>query len=315
MAGTDLYSPGPHRRTWAFLTIPLVWLFIYAGVWVSGKIARVFGLYVSAASGRWQDNLTALFASGPVLLLLWLWLRLFERRPLSSVGLGSWQGKRFGMGFLSGVLVVVLAVVQIGLIAQYEITGLGAWYDHLTPTWLFASLLAIIGTILQATVTEALFRGWMLQNTAGRWGGVLAVVFNIAACLLIQGGPGALRSPETMLGVTNIAILSAYMCLRAMRDQSLWGICGFHAAWNLTMGWGLGLTVDGGRLNITPALLKIEAPVEDIWLWSGGDFGPNASIIMTGMAMVLVGTCLTGKRRGPKQAAPVRESYETIIDH
>lgn len=315
MAGTEIYSPGPHRRTWALLTIPLVWLFIYAGVWLSGRVAAVFGLNVSAASGRWQDNLMALFASGPVLLLLWLWLRYFEGRPLSSVGLGPWQGRRFGAGFLSGFIMVVVAVVEIGLVAQYEIVGPGAWYDHLTPTWLFASALAIIGTLLQATVTEAMFRGWMLQTVAGQWGAVLAVAFNMVACLVIQGGPGVLRSPEALLGVINIMLISWYMCLRAMREQTLWGICGFHAAWNLTLGWGFGLNVDGGRLNITPALLKIEAPVEHDWIWTGGDFGPNASIIMTSMAVLLVATCFRGRKGGAGKPAPVRESYETIIDH
>ncbi len=315
MVGTELYASGSYRRTWALLTLPLVWLFIYAGVWVSGRIAGVFGLYVSAASGRWQDNLTALFASVPVLVLLWLWLRVFERRPLSSIGLGPWEGRRFGSGFFLGFLVVIAAVVEIGLIARFEILGPGAWYDHLTPTWLFASVLAIAGTVLQAMVTEAMFRGWMLQTAAGQWGAVLAVAFNMIACLVIQGGPGILRAPEAILGIINISLISWYLCLRAMREQSLWGVCGFHAAWNLTMGWGLGLTVDGGRLNITPALVKIDVPPEESWIWTGGDFGPNATILMTTMALLLVATSFSGKTRGPKAPAPVREGYETIIDH
>lgn len=315
MAGTELYASGSYRRTWTLLAIPLVWLFIYAGVWVSGQIAGVFGLYVSAASGRWQDNLTALFASGPVLLLLWLWLRVFERRPLSSIGMGPWQGRRFGVGLLSGLALVVGVVAVIVLTAGFEIAGPGAWYDHLTPTWLLASLLAIAGTVLQALVTEAMFRGWLLQTAARQWGAVLAVAFNIVACLVVQGGLGALRSPEAMLGIVNIAILSGYMCLRAMRDQSLWGVCGFHAAWNLTMGWGLGLNVDGGRLNVTPGLIRVDSLPEAPWLLTGGDYGPNASIVMTVGALIALSTCLRGKKGGPKQAVPVRERYETIIDH
>jgi uncharacterized protein len=315
MAGTELYASGPYRRTWALLTIPLVWLFIYAGVWVAGQIAGVLGFYVSAASGRWQDNVVALFAAGPVLLLLWLWLRFFEGRPLASVGLGPWQGKRFGAGLLSGFLLVIIAVAEIAALGGVAFTGLGAWYDHLTPTWLLASVLAIAGTLLQAMVTEAMFRGWMLQNAAGQWGAVAAVAFNMVACLVIQGGVGILRSPEAVLGIVNIIILSWYMCLRAMRDQSLWGICGFHAAWNLTLGWGLGLNVDGGRLNITPAFLKVESLPEADWIWSGGDFGPNASLMMTLMAVFALLTCFRGEKRGTKPSLPARESYETIIDH
>jgi membrane protease YdiL (CAAX protease family) len=315
MAGTELYASGSYRRTWALLTIPLVWLFVYAGVWLSGRIAGIFGLYVSAASGRWQDNLTALFASAPVLLLLWLWLRFFEGRPLRSVGLGPWQGRRFGAGILSGFLLVATVVAAVTLAGGFEITGPGAWYDHLTPTWIFASVLAIAGSILQAMVTEALFRGWMLQNSAGQWGAVPAVAFNIVACLVVQGGLGALRSPEAVLGIINIAILSWYMCLRAMRDQSLWGICGFHAAWTLTMGWGMGLNVDGGRLSVTPGLLKVETLPEAPWLITGGNYGPNASVVMTLVAVFALLTCLRGRTKGPKSSAQARDRYETIIDH
>ncbi len=316
MADLDNPVAEGRRRTWAPLTVPLVWLFIFAGVWVSGWIARAVGLQVSAGSGRWQDNIAALFASGPVLLALWLWLRFFEGRGLAAAGLGRFKGARFGSGFLAGTGLVVAVVAAGWGLGGYEFNGLGAWYDHLTPTWLFASLLAIVGVFLQASVTEALFRGWMLGTVARQWGAVIAVAVNLLAVALIQGG-NAFRAPEATIGAVNFILIAWLLSLSALRDGALWGVCGFHAAWNLMMGWGFGLNVDGGHMSITPAVLAMgtayEAPV---WL-TGGDFGPDGSLLMTvAVTAVLAWRLMRGVKLGGGQRARYDDhSGSEIIDH
>lgn len=317
MSGFEIYpSPTGKRRTWAPLTVPLVWLFIFAGVWTSSHLAGLLRLQVSAGSGRWQDNIAALFASGPVLLLLWLWLRFFEGRGLTAAGLGRFNGGRFGSGFLAGtILVVVVAAAGWGL-GGYQLNGLGAWYDHLTPTWLFASVLAIAGVILQASVTEALFRGWMLDTVARQWGGVAAVGINLLAVALIQGG-GAFRAPEAMIGAVNFVLMAWLLSLGALRDGTLWGVCGFHAAWNLMMGWGLGLNVDGGHLNVTPAVLNMSASYEAPFWLTGGDFGPDGSALMTAVIIaVLAWRFVRGAKLGGGRGGGYDDHSDSeIIDH
>lgn len=316
VADTDLYPSAPHRRTWPPLTFPLVWLFVFAGVWIAGQAVRLVGLNVSAASGRWQDNVAALFASLPVLLLLWLWLRFYEGRGLDGVGLTRPVWKQFWGGMLTGfVLVAIVVAAGVGL-GGFDITGLGAWYDHHTPTWFFAVTLVLTGTVVQAMVTEALFRGWILSSFVSQWSGFLAVAANVVACLLIQGGPGALRSPEAMLGILNIALMSWYLCLRAFRDGSLWGVCGVHAAWYLTMGLGLGLRTDGGQLSVTPALLRMESFYEAPWWLTGGDYGPNASLLFTVAAVGLILWRLKGGKPAKRQKVAASYRYDDeIIDH
>ncbi|MBW8881382.1 MAG: hypothetical protein JF615_08175, partial [Asticcacaulis sp.] len=87
MAGEGIYPSDTRRRTWAPLTIPLIWAFVYAGVWMSGQIARPLGFMVTMGNGRWTDNIAALFASLPVAGCLWLWLRFYEHRDFAGLGL------------------------------------------------------------------------------------------------------------------------------------------------------------------------------------------------------------------------------------
>lgn len=316
MDGNETYaSEGGGRRTWPPLTVPLVWLFIYVGVWVSSWLARPFGLNVSASSGRWQDNITALFASGPVLLGLWLWLRFYEGRRLRDVGLGAFNGARFTAGCLAGLALVAIVVAAGWALGGYQLNGWGAWYDHLTPTWLLASLLTIAGTLVQATVTETLYRGWMLGTVARQWGGVAAVAVNLLAVMLIQGG-NAFRGPEAMIGAVNFVLVAWFLSLNALRDGTLWGVCGFHAAWNLALAWGLGLNLDGGHLSVTPAILNMSAAYEaPVWL-TGGDFGPDGSLLMTVvLALFLLARSLRGMRlkSGPRRSGEF--TGDEIIDH
>ncbi len=314
--GIDIYGGrAPRRRTWAPLTLPLAWCIIFAGVWTSSRIAGLIGLNVSTGTGRWQDNMAALFASGPVLVLLWLWLRGFEGRSLDGIGLSErWQP--FGRGFVTGLLLVV-AVVILGIVTgAYELQGPGAWFGHLTPTWLLAFVLTVAGTCLQATATEAVFRGWMLETAARQWGGMVALVVTVAACVFIQGG-NPLRSPQALVEGINIALMATVLSRNAVRTGSLWGACGLHAAWNLAMGLGFGLNVDGGHLNVTPMLAGIAPGYGAPWWLSGGDFGPDGSILMTVAAAALLIGWPRGKGKPKRRAARVREDdgRDEIIDH
>ena len=295
MAGIALYRSGEGRRsTWAWVAVPLAWLFIFIAARLSDLVAGLVGLRASGASGRWQDNIAALFAWGAVLLILWLWLRFWEHRRLDTIGLAP-RGGRFAGGLAAGGGLAALAVAGVLLLGGYAVAGPGAWYDHLTPVWLFASSLAVAGTVVQATVMEALFRGWMMQTIAGKWGGGLAIAVNVIAFAVIEAGD-IRRAPDVMLGAVNLALLGLLLSLGAMRANALWGVCGLHAGWVLTMGLGFGLNIDGSHLNVTPLLVAVAPQPDAPWFLSGGDFGPDGSLIVTAMAILF----LLWRMRGPR---------------
>lgn len=316
MAGEGIYPSSAQRRTWAPLTIPLIWAFVYAGVWLSGQIARPLGFMVTMGSGRWTDNIAALFASLPVVACLWLWLRFYERGNLAGIGVLGRGVKPFARGVGAGILLVFAVAIAGGLAGAYRIDGPGAWTGHFTSTWVLATVLSFVGTAIQATATEAMYRGWMLGTVAAQWGRGIAIAFNVAAALIIQAGMNAFSSPEAMISAVNLGLMSAALSLIAIRNGSLWTVAGLHAGWNLAMGWGLGLNIDGGHLSVTPGVRALstngDAPA---WL-SGGGIGPDGSILFTLAVLILLLTQVRLSHGGerPKVHRYSRDDDE-IIDH
>lgn len=294
------------RRTWPLLTLPLAWLFIQAAGWSAEMLARLAGLHAAAVSGNWPDNIAALFAWGLVLVALWLWLRYFEHRALVTLGFIGKGGGRFIAGLLLGAVMTMVAVGAIVALGGYVVSGPGAWFDHLTPTWLFASVLTIAGTVVQAGAKEALFRGWMLQTVLVRWGTGLAILMNVFAFALFH----ALHftpAPEALIGIVNLALMAWLLSLLTLRDGLLWGVCGVQAGWTLTTTWGLGLNGNGEHLNVTPLLLTFDQGEEAPWWLTGGAFGPNGSVAMT---LVLGAVLLWALSRHKRKARVEHDEFD-----
>ena len=189
MARFQLYAPHVkgQRRTWAWLTLLLAWAFIFYGNGVADRIAMIFGQHASAANAVWQHNVLAQFGSLVILGFLWLWLRFWERRSLGDIGLGRPLWGRFWREFIIGCILIAVVVAAGIAMGVMTIDSPGAWYNHLTPGWSLASSLAVIGTIIQASTSEVLFRGWIMDAFASRWSGLLAVVVSIAMFTWMQG--------------------------------------------------------------------------------------------------------------------------------
>ncbi len=289
MSRFELYAPlyQGQRRTFAWATVVLAAVALYAVPWIANHLLVFIGLRASAADGVWQDNILALFVAGLVLVALWVWLKRREHRRLDDIGLARPWSRTFWPGFLLGA-VLVAVVAGAGLYTGfYDFNGPGAWYDHLTPVWLIAVPLAIAGSIIQVVTLEALFRGWMLQTMAARWGGFLAVLISSLVFVLSQAGDPR-PSPEAGLCALNLFLFAWYFSLSAIRDDGLWGVIGTHAALVLIAGLGLGLNLDGNHLNVTPMIINL-SPHDGAPSWlSGGAFGPDGSALMTVLALACV---------------------------
>jgi len=309
MARFELYSAryAGQRPTWVLLTLPLAWAFIFYGNGFADRIAMIFGQHASAANPVWSHNIWAQYGSAVILGLFWLWLRFWERRTLGDVGLHRpplwgrfWRG--FGLGFIF-VAVVVAAGIAIGV---FTIDGPGTLYSNPTPIWLFATPLAIIGTTIQASTSEILFRGWIMDAFASRWSGWIAVAVSVVFFTYMQGVDPS-QSPEATVCVVNIALMTWFLSLRVLEDGTLWGVCGLHAAWTLSMGLGFGLNIDGRHLSFTPALLNV-VPTDGAPNWlSGGNWGPDGSLLMT---IVVGGAVLWQFLRGRKARRVVADDYD-----
>jgi hypothetical protein len=147
----------------------------------------------------------------------------------------------------------------------------------------------MLGFIIQGSSEELLFRGWLMQLIASRHGLWIAVVANSALFALAHAG-NIEPSNELYVGLANIVLFGLFISLYAIREGSLWGVCGWHAAWNWLLGLGFGLEVSGMKIDSLPLITDLTGAPGAAWWLTGGAFGPEASLVTT--AVLLTGTVL-----------------------
>ena len=94
-------------------------------------------------------------------------------------------------------------------------------------------------------------------------------------------------SPELLTGVLNVVLFGVFIGVYAAREGSLWGVCGWHAAWNWLLGLGFGLEVSGHVIDSTPLVVDLGTQTTVPWWVTGAAFGPEGSVVTT--AVLLIG--------------------------
>jgi membrane protease YdiL (CAAX protease family) len=198
------------------------------------------------------------------------WTRFVERRPLATIGL-AWPGgaKPLLAGLAIGAA-MILAVVAGGWASGALETG-GYAPAFASPSSLGAIGILLLCFIVQSSVEEILFRGWLLSATARKFGPVPGVVLTTMLFTLLHSLRG-----QPLLSTLTIVLFSVFACVWALRARSIWGVMGWHAGWNWLLATGFDLPVTGLDAGV-PALLVRLIPVGPKWL-TGGAEGPEASI-------------------------------------
>ena len=310
MAGIELYAERKqsHRRTWTLAAVVLGLVFM-----IGGQIGAIYPAiaagFVEPGGGAdgWPQlayELGAAFGLGSVLVLLWA--RLFERRGPSALGLNAKGLGRFARGYLLGLAFLASVVGVIWLAGGYVVEGTGAFGSAAVGAALLPIGVLMLGFIIQGSSEELLFRGWLMQLIASRHGLWLAVIVNSALFALAHAG-NIEPSNELYAGLANIVLFGLFISLYAVREGSLWGVCGWHAAWNWLLGLGFGLEVSGMKIDSLPLITDLTAAPGAAWWLTGATFGPEASLVTT--AVLLTGTIaliVRGKTRDHGvEAAPV----------
>jgi len=310
MAGIELYAERKrsHRRTWTVAAIVLGLVFMVGGE-VGAYLPAVATGFVAPGGGDdgWPQLAYQLGAAfGLTAILALLWAGLFERRGPSALGLNAKGPMRFVRGYLIGLAFMAAVVGVIWATGGYVIEGAGAFGSAAVGTALLPIGVLMLGFIIQGSSEELLFRGWLMQLIASRHGLWIAVVANSALFALAHAG-NIEPSKELFVGLANIVLFGLFISLYAVREGSLWGVCGWHAAWNWLLGLGFGLEVSGMKIDSLPLITDLTGAPGAAWWLTGGAFGPEASLVTT--AVLLGGTVvlmLNGKTLGHGvQTAPV----------
>ncbi len=302
MAGVELYAPrkARHRRTWTVAALLLAVVFIALGQVLGVLPAMATGFIgQDGAANRWPQLaylLYVAFAAGAVLTLLWA--ALFERRGPGTVGLNDQGLRRFGRGFAIGLAFLLAVVGIIHALDGYTVEAGGVFDAGAVGVALVPILVLLGGFIVQGSTEEIVFRGWLMQVIASRHGLWLAVILNSALFALVHGGNIA-PSRELYLGLVNIVLFGLFISLYAAREGSVWGVCGWHAAWNWLLGLGFGLEVSGQVVETRPLVVDLATNDGTAWWITGAAFGPEASVVTTGVLLIgLLVLVVRGHTRG-----------------
>ncbi len=252
--------------------------------------AFVFGPLLAWGAGY----LAGITATGLISAIFanWLSLRIYEQRPLVDVGLepglAALHNVALGIGGGIGSACLVLAPPLMAGAAHIAAADEGGNLR----TALFVSMLLLFG----AAGEELLFRGYgfqILMRAFGAPAAILGVGFVFAA--LHAANPHA-----TWLGLVNTAGFGILFGYAFYRCRDLWMPIGLHFGWNLTLPL-FGVNVSGIKMRVTGYDMQWSAGA----LWSGGDYGPEASLL-TSAAMFALFAYI--------RYAPVRRRVSPLLD-
>lgn len=243
----------PLSRRWVQVTVMVVGFAIV--MIVSNSIAAAL------------ENPVAALVIGPVLAVLMLWLYRFavhrvERR--SATELAPRRATRLMLiGLAGGLLLSAATIAVLTVFGGYRITGWGS----------IGGALSVIGIMCAIAVAEeVLFRGVIFRLVQRRWGTWLALAVSAVLFGLIHlVNPGA-----TLWGAIAITVEAGLMLGAAYAATgSLWLPIGLHLGWNVATVAIFGTVTSGSEARDALVTAHTSGPT---WL-TGGDFGPEASIV------------------------------------
>lgn len=208
----------------------------------------------------------------------YLLLRTVDRRSFRTLGLwfyGGWV-RELVLGLVGGF---VLPSVVVGCLS------LGGWVQFGAGQLDAAGALQGLGWILLLLVPgalgeELLFRGYPFQRVVEGGGRFIAVLLLSALFGLVH-----LSNPSpTPLSTANTVFVGILLALAYLKTRGLWLPLGLHFAWNFSQGFVYSLPVSG--LVLSYQLFAVEVGGPD-WI-SGGRYGPEGSVLTTGVVLLAI---------------------------
>jgi membrane protease YdiL (CAAX protease family) len=205
----------------------------------------------------------------------WLGLRAFH--DMSVISLGLWWNRlsadNLALGLAGGMgsaLVVLVPPLLVGA-ARVEKFGPFSWGDTA-----FVLVFLAIGVVGE----ELLCRGFPLQVLLPRVGALATVIF----MGLLFGLIHAFNPNATRFSVANTAGFGVLFGYAYVRSRDLWLSIGLHFGWNLT------LPLFGANLSGIKIINEVTG-LRMVWkaggMWSGGEYGPENSILTTAVLLFL----------------------------
>jgi membrane protease YdiL (CAAX protease family) len=252
--------------------------------WIIGAVWPVRGGLVWSVSAGTATWIIAVWAASYVML------RLVDRRPWSSIGLGRAQAapRLLAAGFGLGALGIL--VPSGVLLLSHELSiGVPA---HPGGTWA-ANALALAAVLLPAALMEEMLsRGYIVSAIRESIGPVWAVLITSAGFAALHlGNPGV-----ELRDIALVALAGVWLSTIVVLTGSLWAATAAHFAWNWAMGAVLHSPISGIALPLSDYTTVSTGPD---WL-TGGAWGPEGGVAAAlGMVAGIVAVAAWRRRMVP----------------
>ncbi len=198
-----------------------------------------------------------------------LTMRIFDRRPLTDIGLpinGSSQ-RNLALGVLYGAGAAALMLLA-PLLAG---TGHLDLRNDSQTSW--ASLIFYLVTLLvAATGEELIFRGYAFQLLVEKVG-PFATILPISVLFGLAHGS---NPHSSRLAILNTILWGVLLGVAFLRSRDLWLPIGLHFGWNAVLPL-FGVNLSGLTIDVTRYVYRWDlAPI-----WSGGNYGPEGGLLTT----------------------------------
>lgn len=280
--------------------VAVIFLFLLLDWALGGALSREGGLAGSSEAFL----LETVLAAPPMLFVTWLFVRYLDRRGLASIGL-RWpeEGRRKAALQFVTTAVGVFALLGLWLalmsaFAEVRFGGLSEPFRGSSPGWpsrqvSFLALL-LLGFFIQGGLEELIVRGYVYRALKERWRPWLAALASSLLFSLLH----AANPSVSWVALVNIVIAGLILSALVERSGSLWSATLVHGFWNWGVACVLSLPVSGIRIF---RLFDLSIP-GDVLL-TGGGFGPEGSLALTFLALVLALVLWRPLRHFPAQDA------------
>ena len=247
----------------------------FLAIFYSIALPLLFGLKAMLGFGRTSPLVIVIIAAAatPAVYIARRWI---DGKGFVSLGLElnarSLADVVFGFllsGFMAGTVFYVM--LALGFIGNVQLAAFGP-----------AALAALGGSLCVMALVgfweELVFRGYVLQNMAEGMGMTRAVLVSCALYAFVHAA-----NPNA--GLLSAAIIALFGYLRIygyLSTGQLWLSIGMHTGWNFFQATVFGYAASG---HAEEWRLFTHEPSAAGWL-SGGDFGPEASLITIPVVLV-----------------------------
>lgn len=256
----DRLGVGLALKVGVYVVLGLLGVFLFAQVL----------MFVGGDAWYLLASVLGVFAAATVANAVGMWI--YERGRLADIGF-AWNSasvRNLLLGLGGGIVGAALVLGGPLLAGCAELSK--------TPQSGGSLMFFLVLLLFGAVGEEMLFHGYgfqVLLGALGPWATILPV-----SCLFAWAHSSNLgASPLGLANTTGWGVLLGYAF---WRSGDLWLPIGLHVGWNWTLPL-FGATLSGFKMNVTGYAMSWKTGL----LWSGGEYGPEAGVLTSGVLVVL----------------------------